>query len=545
MAAGTVASLAVFGLAPPASAATGVTVYAAPSPVGTGDCSSSASACSLQAAVAQANNETGDTVVLADGSYAGVALRLTASMSLTAAPGAHPVLTGDGTSADDVILVDAGTVSVSGLTVTGGNIGIETLDAAGPLTVTGSTFTANLVGIEAGTATTVTGSTLSANGSCGLQVFSTAGASVTNSTSTGNGNCGIALENGSSLTAIGDTISDNGTGISSHLSSGSGSVVIVGSSVIAGNGRGCAVVPAVPFTDARYNVESDNSCGLGPASKTATGDAAIGLSPLAGNGSAGPQTQAIAPGSAAYQVVPAGSVPCPPADQRGVPRPGSGTTACDAGAYEYHQPVTLAQAAPASGTVTAGTAFTDQLAVTGALGPVSYTTTSPAGPVTVSPAGTITAPATTPAGVYQLAGTITDPFGDSGTWVYTLTVASPGPARADLSVSLGAPTAVNASAPVQVAVTVTNTGPSTATTVGTALLIPRGWTVTDPGTGTMLGPLLTFTAAALAAKATLSYTVTLAAPPAKGRALIAAYTASAAGDPNYGNNFTAALIQVR
>jgi hypothetical protein len=540
-----VGGLMAGGLAGTAAAADGATVYAAPAGAGS-DCSAAAP-CSLDTAVGLANAASGDTVALADGTYTGVALKLQASMSLTAASGAHPVLRGGGT--DDVIDVEAGTASVSGLTVTGGTNGIDTEVTADMLTVTGSTISGNSsFGVDVGTQATVTGSTIAANGG-GLSVGSLDGKaiSVTNTTITGNDGSGIELDKGSAVvTLVGLTISDNGGfPLNGDGTGPSGDPVSLGSSLITGNGDGCFFDRSP--TDAGYNVESDDSCGLGSASRTNVGDAAIGLGPLAANGSAGPPTQAIGPSSAAYQVVPAGSALCPAADERGLPRPGSGTTACDAGAYEYqYQPVTLVQAAPTSGTVTAGTAFTAQLAVTGATGAVTYTTTSPAGPVTVSAAGAVTAPASTPAGVYQLTGTDTDPLGDTGTWAFTLSVTAPGPARADLSLALTAPAQVSARGKVTVTLTVRNAGPSAATRAGTALLLPRGWTVASAGGGTLTGrQILTFTTATVPAGSIVTYTVTLTAPSAAGRAVLAAATASVTGDPSYRNNVAAALVQIR
>jgi hypothetical protein len=294
-------------------------------------------------------------------------------------------------------------------------------------------------------------------------------------------------------------------------------------------------------------VESDDTCGLGSSSRAGAGDAAIGLGPLAANGSAGPQTQAIGPSSAAYQAVPASSGLCPATDERGLPRPGAGPAACDAGAFEYqYQPVTLTQTAPTSGTVTAGTAFAGQLAVTGATGAVTYTTTSAPGPVTVSAAGAVTAPATTPAGVYQQTGTDTDPLGDTGTWAFTLSVTTPGAARADLSLTLNAPAQASAGGPVAVTLTVHNAGPSAAARTGTTLLIPRGWTVASAGGGTLIGrQILTFTASTVPTGTTVIYHITLSTPAhARGRAVLAAATASVTRDPSYRNNVTLALTQV-
>jgi nitrous oxidase accessory protein NosD len=241
--------------------------------------------------VAQASAASGDTVVLADGGYSGVALHLQASMSLTAAPGAHPVLHGDGT--DAVVEVDAGTASVSGLTVTGGGTGIYATFAAGSLTVIGSTISGNDAGLYSVTQLTVTGSTIAANGT-GLETQGPSagqGLSVTNTTVSGNRNDGISLGKGvTSATLIGVTISDNGRfGLSEQGIADSGASVSLGSSLITGNELGC-VYDNAP-ADAGYNVESGDTCALGSTSRAGVGDAAIGLQPLAANGSAGPQTR--------------------------------------------------------------------------------------------------------------------------------------------------------------------------------------------------------------------------------------------------------------
>lgn len=288
-AAGIAAGMAVFGLAPAASAATDVTLYASPSGSTTADCLSAATVCSLSTAIGKANaDNNGDTVVLAGGGYSGVALTLTGSMSLTAAPGQSPVLAGTGANNPSTITINSGTVSISGLTVTSGNAGIQTGSAAGPLTVTGSTINSNGIGILAVGNLTVTGSTIS-NNNGGIELTG-AGATVTDSTITGNPGAGITVGAFSSLTTVGVTISGNQYGIS-DVGPG-GEVLNLGSTVITATRQGCASPSTVSVTDAGYNVESDNTCGL--SSTTSKVNAAnINLGPLAANGSSGPQTQAI------------------------------------------------------------------------------------------------------------------------------------------------------------------------------------------------------------------------------------------------------------
>jgi hypothetical protein len=540
MAAGTVAGLAMFGLAPAASAATGATLYAAPTPVGNNDCLSAASACSLQKAIDQANNDSGDTVVLAGGAYnvnAAGGLSLYASMALTAAPGQLPILSAAGTASAYVIQIFQGTTSVSGLTLSGGLAGIIAISNQ-PLTVTGSTISGNGIGMVTTGSTTVTGSTISGN-TDGLDV-SASTMSVTDSTITGNTDVGVNLLGAVSLTAVGVTLSDNRF---AGISVGGGSAS-VGSSLFARNGSGCS---GGGVTDAGYNVESDNSCGFGASSQTGTGDAAIGLGTLASNGSPGPQTQAIDATSAAFHAVPLVSGLCAPAvDERGLLRPGTGLApgayACDAGAYEWqHLPGTLTQAAPTSGRVTR-TPFVGQLAVTGATtaaGPVTYTTTKSAAPVTVSPAGLVTAPGTISPGVYRLAGTTADPGGDTGTWTFTLTITT-----ADLSAAITAPATATRSGPATVTVTITNLGPYAANKVVTYLEFPFGWHITNPDGGTRLRYELKFTDPRLGNGAAITYNVAFTAPSAAGQAVFTAVTGADTADPSQRNNFATATVQV-
>jgi hypothetical protein len=184
-----------------ANAAAGVTLYAAPA--GTGDCSSAAEACSLPAAVTEANGDIGDTVVLAGGTYTGVALTLNASMSLIAAPGADPVLDGQGQTASTVpIFVAAGATTISGLTVTYGPYAVGTSFTAQSLTVAGSTLDGNLDGIQSNVPVTVTGTTISANANA-MDVNS-GSMTVTNSVASDD-SCGLGPTSvsGASAAAIG------------------------------------------------------------------------------------------------------------------------------------------------------------------------------------------------------------------------------------------------------------------------------------------------------------------------------------------------------
>ena len=101
----------------------------------------------------------------------------------------------------------------------------------------------------------------------------------------------------------------------------------------------------------------------------------------------------------------------------------------NAGTWTYTLTVTagtITQTAPITGTAstTSSPAFTDQLAVTGSTGPVTYAETSSPHSIQVliSSSGAVTTAGALPAGSYAVSGTTSDTFGDTGTWTYTLTV---------------------------------------------------------------------------------------------------------------------------
>ena len=83
---------------------------------------------------------------------------------------------------------------------------------------------------------------------------------------------------------------------------------------------------------------------------------------------------------------------------------------------------TLTQVSPTAGTTTTGSAFTDQLNVTGNNGTVVYTQTTGSPSLSVSTTGAVSAPATLVAGPYTATGTDVDALGVTGTWTYTVTV---------------------------------------------------------------------------------------------------------------------------
>ena len=83
---------------------------------------------------------------------------------------------------------------------------------------------------------------------------------------------------------------------------------------------------------------------------------------------------------------------------------------------------TIAQAAPTTAITTTGKAFTDQLALSGAHGKVTFAQTDGAPELTVSPSGKVSAQGNLPAETYKATGTAKDAAGDAGAWSFALTV---------------------------------------------------------------------------------------------------------------------------
>jgi uncharacterized repeat protein (TIGR01451 family) len=136
--------------------------------------------------------------------------------------------------------------------------------------------------------------------------------------------------------------------------------------------------------------------------------------------------------------------------------------------------------------------------------------------------------------------------GASGTVGATFmeTVTSTGPARADLAITMTAPKSLAPGASGTITVTVTNNGPSTATSVVTGLLVPPGLTITNAGGGTVYFGTDIFTASSLASGAKLTYTITIKAGSHKAQLLLLAATGSAIKDPRLLNNITAASLTI-
>jgi HYR domain/Right handed beta helix region len=320
---------------------------------------------SLRQAIAGA--ASGDTITFAvTGTITLTSGELAINKNLTImGPGAGN-LTISGNNASRVFNITAGTVTISGLTVSSGNSNPgSAVDNNGALTVTSSiiknnsgsccgaiystgtlsvdtsTFSNNTAnngpGIYAGGPVTISNSTFNDNSTAsddGGAVFANGAMTIANSTFSGNstspGHLGGGLVTGcgssANVTITNSTFFGNSAGSGGGIYRCSGTVTIKNTIVANNSGGNC-----VGVSSAGNNLSSDGTCSP-IASDLANTNPQLG--PLQNNG--GPtQTHALLTGSPAIN---AGSnTGCPSADQRGVSRPQAGT--CDIGAFEVVAPV--------------------------------------------------------------------------------------------------------------------------------------------------------------------------------------------------------------
>lgn len=282
---------------------------------------------SLRQAIKDASD--GDTIVFASGVHGEIALESTLDVDTDVGikgPGAG-ALTVRGK--DGVATAVAGTVTITGLTIAGGETAVKL--ERGKLTLIECAVvdsSGDGVANEGGRLTLVR--TLVAHNR-GIGIANASGTTTcVNSTVAANGGAGIAAEEGS-ITAASCTIAANGgTGIQIG-----GGEAAVQHSLIAGNVQGCSG----QVSSKGYNLTDDQRCAFSQTGDQTSEDPRIGE--LSGNG--GPtQTIALTGGSPAID----GGDPAGCADpstggmlsidQRGARRPAGGR--CDIGAFET-QPV--------------------------------------------------------------------------------------------------------------------------------------------------------------------------------------------------------------
>jgi hypothetical protein len=249
--------------------------------------------------------------------------------------------------------------------------------AYGPLTLINSVVSENMassdfgpigggiwVGTLAGTATllnsTVSGNTAEYGG--GIAISFDQRVTIVDSLISGNtaSSWGGGIQSGGTLTVVNSTVSGNSAGVAGSGIMNAGTVRMVGGTLLGtvhALGRpdyfptfevASAIIKGacteegvdVTWTSNGYNVESpDNTCHfVQPSDQVNVSAEDLKLGPLQDNG--GPtQTHALLPGSVAIDKIPAED--CVDADgqplttdQRGEPRPETGGTMCDVGAFE-------------------------------------------------------------------------------------------------------------------------------------------------------------------------------------------------------------------
>lgn len=294
-------------------------------------------------------------------------------------PGAN-LLTINANNAGRAFNISGGDVSLSGVTITGGNAanggGIANL--GGTVTLTNSVVTGNSAsdlggGIYSTSALTIVGSTVSSNtansvtGATGGGIHSTGPLTVINSTASGNSvpngdinGGGIRLEGTSSI--INATITNNsaaGVNSAGGLLQTNG-LVTVRNTIVAANQDNATTPDTVGAFDttSAYNLIGNvgTASGFFPANQNQTGTGTAVLNPMLGvlgdNGGTTP-THRVSPASPAIDkgsavVVLEGELILPPltTDQRGMSRPrdissvpnAPGGDGSDVGAYEFVGP---------------------------------------------------------------------------------------------------------------------------------------------------------------------------------------------------------------
>lgn len=166
-----------------------------------------------------------------------------------------------------------------------------------------------------------------------------------------------------------------------------------------------------------------------------------------------------------------------------------------------------------TGIATSGTPFSSQITVSTPYTP-TFSTTTP-GQFTVSSTGAVSAPATLTPGTYTASGSISDLYGDSGSWIYTLIVEPATSTITQLPSTTSATVAYSTPYSSTLATTDSNT-PITYATVyaATGLSVTSSGQITAPGT---LSPGI-YTANGtdqdpLGAVGVWSFTLTVSPPP--------------------------------
>ena len=342
---------------------------------------------SLRQAIAEAS--PGDTIIVPASAshYAVTSAELVIAKSLTiSGAGARSSVIDAMQTKHRVVQITGGTVTLSGVTITGAKEASETgggidIEGAANVTLANVSVSGNTVeqigdggGIEArsGTTLTISASTIADNvGYNGGGLYLGGTAVITNTTIVGNhggdrtdNGDGGGLENNGSLSLVNDTIAGNecfnGAGCGGAIIGTATAKNTIVANNVAGNTTNEAVVSDncnSPLTSSGPNLENGTECEFGAHGGFSNTNPLLG--PLANNG--GPtETEALFAGSPAIDN--GTNEGCPATDQRGGARPQPPGGTCDIGAYEYGSlaDVSISQTA-SPGPAVAGSTLTYQL----------------------------------------------------------------------------------------------------------------------------------------------------------------------------------------
>jgi hypothetical protein len=411
---------------------------------------------SLRAAVAAASPGEMITVPALTVFLTSGQIVLSKTVTITGAGARQTTISGTGQSR--VFDITSGTVSISGVTVTGGD-GVDTpggtagagggilVGGGGTLTLADSTVTGNQTmgaaegsGIQAGGSLTVRRSTISFNsgpgsnraggigfaGSGALQVVDSTLAH--NTLESGGLGAAVYVNSAGTVAFTNDTLdldSAGSTGSVLDLNGGSFPTTIANTIVAGGSSKSCSRMPATS-PSLGGNIDDQNLCKFTGSTDHPSTDPQLGA--LQNNG--GP-TDTQPPPVASPPIDAGVDALCPATDQRGVPRPQG--PRCDSGAVERTKPtaglptVSNITATGASVTATANPVFVGGSYV------YNYGTSTAYGQSTSAQlhagVGAQPAPATlaglTPGTAYHLQLVVTTPDGTAASSDVTFTTKSP------------------------------------------------------------------------------------------------------------------------
>jgi hypothetical protein len=378
-----VAFLASFVLGTPAASALITVTTTSDAGTGAGDCAGADQHCSLRQAFTAAGS--GAFISVPAGTYRLTQGELSASNGITVTGAGARTTTIKQTGLQRVILLTGGTVTIQGVTITGGH---SESGFGGGIAVDGATVTLRHVAVTGneddgftmggptdgagggiatlGPSLTIIDSTISGNSArqgtgadaAGGGILSEASLTIVNSTIADNTAAGGTTEGlgggiytaspggGTSLTLANTTVASNtasgspavGGNIDVAQSGGAVTTAIRNSIVANGTADSGSQNCASPLTSGGYNLDTTTQCGF-----AGTGDrqSVAKLGALGNNGGA-TDTLALLPGSPAINGGnPSGCVDFSAnpitTDQRGIHRPQG--TRCDIGAFEFRVPV--------------------------------------------------------------------------------------------------------------------------------------------------------------------------------------------------------------